>query len=193
MSWLGRLLRNRRPDERSYGWNQANLAAPETIKVTSQDFTDGSGLPKRHAGRRAGGENLSPQLSWSELPDGTAEVLLLVEDLDVPLGSAPAIHCLAVIDPAALATPNQLPAGGLAKRSPAPGVTLLRSTIGRGYLGPEPVKGHGPHRYVFQVFALGASVRGGGDAVTSARPRAALAGLGVPVLARGRITGLYER
>ena len=192
MSWLGRLLRNRRPEEGSYGWNQANLAGPETVEVASRDFADGGSLPKRHAGKRVGGENLSPQLSWSALPDGTTEVLL-VEDLDVPLGSAPAIHCLAVVEPAALTTSNEVPGGGLDKRSPAAGVTLLRSTIGRGYLGPEPVKGHGPHRYTFQVFALGGSLLSRGDDVLKRRPRAVLAGLDVPVLARGRITGLYER
>ena len=68
----------------------------------------------------------------------------------------PAVHCLALIDPAA----PQLEPGALAARQPAAGVRVLRSTIGRGYHGPGPIKGHGPHHYIFQLFALGAPVDG---------------------------------
>jgi phosphatidylethanolamine-binding protein (PEBP) family uncharacterized protein len=51
------------------------------------------------------------------------------------------------------------------------------------------VRGHGPHRYVFQIFALKERIalpaKSGIDAV--------LAGMGGSVLAKGRLTGLYER
>lgn len=195
MALLGNLLRDRRPSERNYAWNQPNLAASGTLGVTSRDFTDGGTLAPRHAGTRVGGENVSPQLSWSEPPAGTAEVLLLIEDIDAPLSAKPAVHCLAIINEASLQTPHDLPAGALARKSPAPGVTLLRSLIGRGYLGPEPLKGHGPHRYVFQVYALGHGLLGRADrdALLKAPPRRLLASVEPPVLARGRITGVYER
>lgn len=198
MTLLGTLLRNSRPHERHHAWNQPNLSAPETLEITSGDFVHAHPLTPRHAGARVGGENISPHLAWSELPAGTAELLLLVEDIDSPLGSRPAVHCLALLDPAALPTPNELPSGALAKQDPAPGVTLLRSTISRGYLGPEALKGHGPHRYVFQLYALGDSLldrpgRPDRDAVLKARPRRLLASLDAPVLARGRIHGTYER
>ena len=78
-----------------------------------------------------------------------AQLLLVVEDIDVPLAK-PAVHCLALIDP----TAGHLDPGALSARHPGPGVRVLRSTVGRGYHGPAPVKGHGPHRYVFQLFAL---------------------------------------
>jgi hypothetical protein len=45
--------------------------------------------------------------------------------------------------------------GALNAQNPVSGVRLLRSGRGRGYLGPAPPKGHGPHRYVFLLFALG--------------------------------------
>ncbi|WP_344860459.1 YbhB/YbcL family Raf kinase inhibitor-like protein [Amycolatopsis ultiminotia] len=192
MTLLGTLLRNRRPDERNYAWNQPNLTAPDTIEITSSDFTDGSPLPSRHAGTRVGGGNLSPQLAWRELPADAAELLLLIEDIDSPLGARPAVHCLALIDAAGLPAPRELPAGALAGQDPGQGVTLLRSTIGRGYHGPEPVKGHGPHRYVFQLYALDRRLRNR-DALVKSRPRPLLAAIAPPVLARGRITGVYER
>jgi phosphatidylethanolamine-binding protein (PEBP) family uncharacterized protein len=195
VSLLGTLLRNSRPAEAKHAWHQPNLAAPDTLVITSQDFTDGGTLAKQHGGTRVGGENLSPGLAWSEPPAGTAELLLLIEDLDAPLGSNPAVHCLALIDEAGLQTPHELPAGALGKKNPGSGVTLLRSVIGRGYYGPEPLKGHGPHRYVFQVYALGESLlaRPDREALVKARPRALLAAVGSPVLARGRITAVCER
>jgi phosphatidylethanolamine-binding protein (PEBP) family uncharacterized protein len=97
------------------------------------------------------------------------------------------VHCVALIDPAA----GPLDPGALAAKAPAAGVTVLRSAIGRGYHGPAPIKGHGPHRYTFPVFALGSAVDLA--AATRARPRAFLATVTAPVLARGRITGTVER
>ena len=195
MSLLGTLLRNNRPDEAKYAWNQPNLTAPDTLVITSHEFADEGTLAKLHGGTRVGGENLSPGLAWSEPPAGTAELLLLIEDIDAPLGSSPAVHCLALIDEAGLQTPRELPLGALGKKNPGPGVTLLRSVLSRGYYGPEPLKGHGPHRYVFQIYALGESLlsRPDREALVKARPRAVLAAINSPVLARGRITAVCER
>jgi hypothetical protein len=195
VSVLGTLLRNKRPDERTHAWNQTNLTAPDTLEITSRDFTDSGALAPRHTGTRVGGENLSPHLAWSEPPAGSAELLLLIEDLDAPLGANPAVHCLALIDEAGLQTPHELPPGALSKKNPGPGITLLRSVMSRGYFGPEPLKGHGPHRYVFQIYALGHSLSSGSDRDTllKTRPRAVLTALDSPILARGRITGVCER
>ena len=195
MAVLGTILRNNRPAERNHAWNQTNLTASDTLEITSRDFTDEGSLAPQHTGTRVGGENLSPHLAWSEPPAGTAELLLLIEDIDAPLGSNPAVHCLAIIDEGALQTPHELPPGALGKKNPTPGVTLLRSVISRGYYGPEPLKGHGPHRYVIQIYALSQSLlnRPDRDALLKTRPRSVLASIDSPVLARGRITGVYER
>lgn len=66
--------------------------------------------------------------------------------------------------------------------------------MGRGYLGPAPIKGHRPHRYVFQIFALAKPVTAGssGAALDSARPRDVLGAAG-DVLARGRLDRVCER
>jgi hypothetical protein len=52
------------------------------------------------------------------------------------------------------------------------------------------VKGYEPHRYVFELFALPSPVTG---TVKRFRPRAALGAAGGPVLARGRLSGVFER
>jgi phosphatidylethanolamine-binding protein (PEBP) family uncharacterized protein len=194
MTLLGTLLKNRRARDIHSVWNFPNLQGPELLIVTSEDFPEGQSMPREHAGKRVGGNNLSPALTWSPPPAETTELLLVVEDLDVPL-SKPAVHCLALIDPSRLESPNHLPPGALSAREPAAGVRVLRSTVGRGYHGPEPIKGHGPHRYVFQVFASLGEMSSTSDSSTlhRARPRALLSSFTPPVVARGRLTGLYER
>jgi phosphatidylethanolamine-binding protein (PEBP) family uncharacterized protein len=194
MTLLGSLLKNRRFRDAHSAWNFPNLQGPETLSVTSRDFRDGEPMPLDHVGKRVGGKNLSPHLTWSPPPPETTELVLVVEDLDVPTPK-PAVHCLVLIDPSGLHSPNNLPTGALSARQPAAGVRILRSTISRGYHGPEPIKGHGPHRYTFQVFALSHLVSStvDGAALDRARPRALLSSLTAPVTARGRLTGIYER
>jgi len=171
-------------------WDTEELRSPETLVVTSPDFADGGPIPRIHAGVRLGGQELSPALAWSGVPSGTAELLLVIEDPDAPMAT-PYIHGLALIEPSVVA----LAQGALSAAHPggAGGVRLLRSSSGRGWIGMAPPKGHGPHRYVFQLFALAEPLsidsKGG---VEEAQPRKVLAAAG-PVLARGRIDGVYQR
>ncbi|GHJ40926.1 YbhB/YbcL family Raf kinase inhibitor-like protein [Streptomyces sp. TS71-3] len=190
MTLLGRLLGNRRAGDTHIAWNLPNLGGAELMTLTSRHFGDGDAMPPELGAKNIGGDNLSPQLSWTPPAAGAAQLLLVVEDIDVPLAK-PAVHCAALIDPAA----GHLDPGALDARHPATGVQLLRSTLGRGYHGPAPIKGHGPHRYVFQLFALAAPVDGapGTTPPNRARPRALLPAITAPVLDRGRLTGTFER
>jgi phosphatidylethanolamine-binding protein (PEBP) family uncharacterized protein len=190
MTLIGRLLNNRRAGEAHTAWNLPHLRGPELLTLSSRQFSDGGGIPLEQCAKNIGGDDVSPHLAWTGLPPGTAQLLLVVEDIDVPMAK-PAVHCLALIDPAA----GLLEPGALTARQPGPGVRVLRSTIGRGYHGPAPIKGHGPHRYVFQLFALSTPVDGtpGAAPVDRARPRALLPAITAPVLGRGRLTGVFER
>jgi Raf kinase inhibitor-like YbhB/YbcL family protein len=182
---MGTLLKNLRPGESALAWNLPSLAGPETLRLSSQAFEDGAPIPVEHAGRRAGGRETSPPLSWSPAPEGTAELLLVIEDVDIPMGK-PFVHLAALIEP----TVTALAPGALKQASAPEGVRLLKSTMGRGYIGPSPIKGHGPHRYVFELFALPAPAP---ENAATVRPRALLAAVPGPTLARGRLTGTYER
>ncbi|WP_042382817.1 YbhB/YbcL family Raf kinase inhibitor-like protein [Streptacidiphilus melanogenes] len=186
MAIIGRLLKNRRAGEEHVVWHRPNLQGPDTLDLHSEAFADGATMPTEHAGRRVGGRNLSPALAWNLPPAGTARLLFVMEDPDVPM-SSPAVHTVALIDPKLAA----LPAGALDAKTPGEGVQILRSTFSSGYHGPEPIKGHGPHRYVFQLFALGDPLDGA--ALAKARPREVFTSVGGPVLARGRLDGIYER
>jgi phosphatidylethanolamine-binding protein (PEBP) family uncharacterized protein len=57
------------------------------------------------------------------------------------------------------------------------------------YRGPMPPPSHGPHRYVFQLFALNQALRTDVDFDRKALARE-MAG---KILARGRLTGVFER
>jgi Raf kinase inhibitor-like YbhB/YbcL family protein len=186
---IGRLLRNRHAGDKHLAWGAPNLACAGTLTLTSSAFEDGEPIPAIHASKRAGGRDLSPALSWSQVPSGTEQLLLVIEDPDAPT-RAPFIHCLALVEPSM----TGLPEGALSADRPASGVRLLRSGMGRGYLGPAPMKGHGPHHYVFQLFALAKPVLPLSNATTleSAKPRQILA-TATDVVARGRLDGLYER
>lgn len=187
MGIVGTLLKNRRAGQAKLAWNLPNLNGPETLTLSSEAFADGQAIPAEHAGERAGGRNLS-QLAWSLPPEGTAELLLVVEDADAPT-ARPFVHCVALIDPSV----RGLEPGALTAQHPAPGTRVLRSGMGRGYLGPEPIKGHGPHHYSFQLFALAAPAAREGTLAEQAKPRALLSSVPGPVLARGRLAGVYER
>lgn len=188
MGIMGTLLRNRRAGETHLAWNLPGLAGPSTLELSSEAFADGAAMPPAQAAKRVGGQEQSPPLTWAGTPAGTVELLLVVEDVDVPMGK-PFVHGLALIAPSISA----LPAGALDASGPVEGVRVLRPGFGRGYVGAAPIKGHGPHRYVFQLFALGAPAAADGDKAAQAKPRELLAGVHGPVLARGRLTGTYER
>ena len=193
MAILGKLLMNRRAGHAGLAWNQGTLAGPEILRVGSPAFGEGGAIPREHAGRRAGGRNVSPALNWTEQPAETAQLLLFVEDVDAPT-SKPFVHCVALLAPDLAGA--ALPAGALDRGTTAAGVTLLRGQLGSGYRGPEPIKGHGPHHYVFQVFALGTPLPETVDGMPITRVPARMIPTLVAtgsLLARGRLTGTYER
>jgi phosphatidylethanolamine-binding protein (PEBP) family uncharacterized protein len=181
MAVIGRLLRRVRAGEQRSPLTRSTFAAPKSITVTSAAFTDGGAMPQSSAGKGVGA-NTSPALRWDGLPPGTRQVVLIIDDVDVPL-PRPLLHTIAVIDP----TLDSVRAGAL--QPGTPGMRFIRADLGhRGYAGPRPIPEHGPHHYRFHVFAIGEPI---GDDVTTVK--ALLAAMGRHVLARGVLTGTYER
>jgi phosphatidylethanolamine-binding protein (PEBP) family uncharacterized protein len=181
MASLGRLFRRVRAGEQRSPLSGSDFDAPSSVTVTSAAFTDGGSMPSSSAGKGVGADT-SPALQWSGLPPGTRQVVLIIDDVDVPL-PRPLYHTIAVIDP----TLDGVTAGAL--QPGAAGIRFVRADLGnRGYAGPRPIPGHGPHHYRFLVFALDRTVP---EQVT--RPKAVLATMSGHVLARGVLTGTYER
>jgi Raf kinase inhibitor-like YbhB/YbcL family protein len=101
------------------------------------------------------GEDLSPALAWEDVPEGTAELAILVEDPDAPGGVF--THWLGYgLDPEESALPENVPEGDEVKGPPA--LRQGENDMGTiGYSGPCPPGGE-THRYVFRVVALDATL-----------------------------------
>lgn len=109
---VGRLLRNKRPDEAASIADAPELATGNRITLTSPAFQDGQIVPARHCGQFIG-QDISPALTWSALPTGTKGLVFVLEDLDNP-GAVPGIHTIAAFP----ATEGGLPEGALSGRIP---------------------------------------------------------------------------
>lgn len=126
-----------------------------SFDVSSSDIADGATLTNAQVANIMGygGENLSPQLTWSGFPSETKSFAVTVHDPDAPTGSG-FWHWLAVNIPADV---NELATGAGSDGSDAlPNAILqLRNDAGtRGYVGAAPPSGDTPHRYVHTVHAL---------------------------------------
>jgi hypothetical protein len=181
---LGVALRKRRAGQHTLVWARPGLQAPENFTLTSPAFDHGTPIPDKHRGRLFGA-NLSPALHWTPPPAGTAELVLIVQDPDVPMGK-PATHALTLgIDPAL----DGIAENGLTDPSPIPGLQHGKGPLGRrGWAGPLPIRSHGPHTYVFQLFALD-QAPGLAAGFTLDLALAAITG---HVIGRARLDGTYE-
>jgi Raf kinase inhibitor-like YbhB/YbcL family protein len=181
---LGVALRNRRAGQHTLVWAQPGLQAPENFTLTSPAFEHGAPIPEKHRGRLFAA-NISPALDWTPPPAGAVELVLIVQDPDVPIGK-PATHALTLgIDPSL----SGIPENALTNPSPVPGLRHGKGALGRrGWAGPMPVRSHGPHAYVFQLFALDQAT-GLPDGFTLVDVLAAVNG---HAIGRARLDGTYE-
>ena len=136
----------------------------------------------------ADGAGLSPPLQWSGLPEGTASLALIAEDVDAPFPHHRWSTCCCTACRRRL---NGLAEAAVPKEmGPSRMFAAGRNSFGRrGWLPPSPIPGHGPHRYVFQILALSAPfaprrVAGRGALRLMARRT---------LLGHGRLVGIYER
>lgn len=147
------------------------------LAVTSDAFADGGAIPEEFSCDGAGDP---PSLAWSDVAEATEDLLLVVDDPDVPSGTF--THWVVWgLDPAA----GSLAAGSL----PADAIQGANGTGGTGWIPPCPPPGDGPHRYEFELFALSAPL----DASEGADADTARAAAEDTTLATTTLTGTYER
>ena len=132
-----------------------DLPEVASFEVTSEDIQDGEELPKPQLSGilGAGGEDVSPQLSWQGFPDGTSSFAVTVYDPDAPTASG--FWHWAVVDIPGGVTELPRGAGDEGGSSLPDGAFQLRNDGGMArYLGAAPPPGHGKHRYYFVVHAV---------------------------------------
>lgn len=121
------------------------------ISVRSETFEHGEPIPKSAAHGWAGGDNISPQLSWDNVPEGTQSLALTCWDPDAPTTVGFSHWVLFNLDPST----RSLEAGAGARGKNPPGSVLGYTDFGVSeYGGMAPPSGHGPHHYHFTVYAL---------------------------------------
>ena len=106
----------------------------------STAFGNTQAIPSRHT---CDGEDVSPPLRWTNPPEGTRSLALVVEDPDAPAGVF--THWIAWgID-------SGTDGLGQGEAAPREGRNDFGTT---GYRGPCPPPRHGRHRYLFRLYAL---------------------------------------
>ena len=159
--------------------------------LTSTHIADQQALPLQfvHSAMGAGGQNVSPDLAWSGAPEGTQSYALTMYDPDAPTGSG-WWHWV-VYDIPASATGLVMGAGAAGGAALPAGAKLGRTDFGTAeYGGAAPPPGHGPHRYIFTLYALKTPQ-------LDVPPDATAAMIGFSIhfakLAQAQLTATYER
>ncbi len=150
------------------------------MKLTSSAFGHGGSIPKRHTGE---GADVSPEMSWTGAPDGAAAFALICHDPDAPLvspGNYGFVHWVLYGIPGSV---SEVAEG---TDDYTQGVNNFGN---KGYGGPMPPEGHGPHHYFFWLLAL--------DSEPELEPGLAmwdlLEKIEPNVIAMNRLVGTYER
>lgn len=155
-----------------------------SFTITSTAFADGGAIPKKHTRE---GDDVSPELTWSGVPENTRSLTLIVDDPDAPDPEAPRmrwVHWVLYNIPAdchglaEAVSPELLPAGT------KQGINDWQNT---GYGGPCPPIGR--HRYFHKLYALD-TVLDDLHRPTRSQLEAAMAG---HIIASAELIGTYEK
>ena len=169
----------------------ADLPQVPWFSLTSADIKDGEQMPMAQVSGifDAGGQDVSPELTWSGFPEGTRSFAVTVYDPDAPTASG--FWHWAVVD--VPGNVSSLPAGaGDDSGTGLPGGAIqLRNDAGLArYVGAGPPPGHGVHHYHVVVHAVDVESLGIGRDST---PAFLGFNLFFHTLGRARIVGTYER
>lgn len=127
------------------------------LTLTSPDFGPGETIPARFT---CDGDNVSPALRWTGVPEAAKELLLVCDDPDAPGG---VFHHWAAYG---ISPRTSFLRSGFGPESIEPGFMQAINDFGKpGYGGPCPPKGDKPHSYHFRLSALR-------EKITSAAPGA---------------------
>lgn len=150
------------------------------MKLSTKAFEPGGMIPALFT---CDSENISPDLSWQDLPDGTASLAIICDDPDAPVGTW--VHWVYFDIPVEL---NGLPQGvPCLERPEHGGVQGVNDFRKLGYGGPCPPGG--THRYFFNLYAL--------DSVLELAPgstkKQLLKAMAGHVLGQAELMGRYKR
>ncbi len=149
------------------------------LTLTSPAFVDNAVFPVQYT---CDGDNISPPLAWSDVPEGTVELVLIFEDPDSP-GGTQVYWALYGLNPAS---------GGIEEGKVPAGAVGGKNDYGRtDWAGPCPPYGSAKlRRFIFTLLALSEP----SGLAEGASPRNDLPyALSGKVLAQAQLTGKYAR
>ncbi len=154
-----------------------------TLKLSSPAFGPNDSIPEKYT---CEGEDLSPPLTWTGVPQGTRSLALIVDDPDAPDPAHPRmtwVHwVLFNISPETVALLE-----GAAKAPPSGGRHGLNDWKRTGYGGPCPPIGR--HRYFHKLYALDIAL----DAALSPTKDELEKAMKGHILAQAELVGTYQK
>lgn len=164
---------------------EANINNMQTIRITSSSFENRGDIPEKFT---CEGDNMSPELEISGLPDGTQSLALIVDDPDIPqevkskIGKDEFVHWVMF---------NIPPETEAIGENTSLGTEGVNGSGELGYTGPCPPTEFEPteHRYFFRVYALD-QVLNLEEGATKEELLGAMEG---HVLGQGELMGKFDR
>jgi len=151
------------------------------LKIESTAFKHNDYIPPLYTCQ---GENMSPPLTWDDMPEGTKSIALICDDPDAPVGTF--VHWVVYNIPVnATGVEVNVPQIEILPDGSKQGLTDFGSV---GYGGPCPPPGK-PHRYFFTIFALDIN-----DELPAKLTKSQLESrIEGHVLSKAELIGLYKR
>ncbi|MCR4289840.1 MAG: YbhB/YbcL family Raf kinase inhibitor-like protein [Candidatus Scalindua sp.] len=150
------------------------------LSIRSSAFEEGELIPKKYT---CDGEDVSPPLSWTQLPKETKSAVLICDDPDAPMGTW--VHwVLFGLSPDTLGLPEGIPHDKEILCGAKHGLNDFRKY---GYGGPCPPEG--THRYFFKLYAVNIHI----DLNAGATKNEVLNAIEGHILAEGKLMGRYRR
>jgi Raf kinase inhibitor-like YbhB/YbcL family protein len=162
----------------------AKGGAAMSLTLTSPAFEHNGEIPAEYT---CDGKDISPALSWSNLPEGTKSLALIVDDPDAPDPAAPKVtwvHWVLYNLPPSV---SGLPRGVSSEALPVGTQEGLNNWDRTGYGGPCPPVGR--HRYFHKLYALDIELTGL-ERPTKEELEQAMAG---HILTQAELVGTYQR
>jgi len=164
-------------------------AGVQVMTLTTTAWPDGGMMPPACS---QAGDELSPPLSWSNVPDGVVSFALIVHDVDAAIanGTDDILHWMLWNIPGAVRSlPEAVPQGAQLHDG-----TRQISATGPYYRGPGAAASGPAHHYVFELYALDQMLDvpavGASPPQTRAAVAAAMAG---HVRGKAAYVGLFKR
>ena len=127
--------------------------AIQVMTLTSSAWPDGGQIPIKYT---QAGEEASPPLAWSNVPENVASFVLIAHDVDAAIGNGTddLLHWMLWNIPATTTSlPEKVPVA-----SQLPDGTRQISATSPGYRGPGALASGPAHHYVFELYALDSTI-----------------------------------